>query len=312
MSARAASSTVCDGACLTARMRGHVLEVELHREPANEIGTAMLAELEVIAGLCRRGVAAGAPIRALLTSSTVRRGFSAGADLRELHRENQAALSRAATDDERMRGVRSFLDRIHAVMDAIDEAPFPTIAAVHGVTFGGGLELMLTHDVVIAERTARFAFPELRLGLIPGFGGIPRLRRDLGNAVVRDLLLTGRSLGAERAHAVGLVAQLVGEGQGLTVARRTAEQVERFDATTTRVAKRFMKQIPKDELAKEKGLFCHLFTSRAVTDALARFDRATDAMPYLPVRPDSVRPDSVRPDAARPAPPPTDDEESPA
>ena len=56
---------------------------------------------------------------------------------------------------------------------------------------------MLTHDVVVADRTARFAFPELRLGLIPGFGGIPRLKRDLGNAVVRDLLL---SLSSVRTH----------------------------------------------------------------------------------------------------------------
>lgn len=286
---------VHEGPSLTARLRGGVLEVELHAEPANEIGSAMLGELEVIAGLCRRGVIDGAPIRALVTSSSLRRGFCAGADLRELHRENAAALARAASDGERIVAVRAFLDRVHAVMDAIDEAPFPTIAAVHGVTFGGGLELMLTHDVVVADRTARFAFPELRLGLIPGFGGIPRLRRDLGNAVVRDLLLTGRSLGAERAHQVGLVAQLVGEGQALAVARRTAEQAERFDATTTRVAKRFMKHIPKDEIAKEKGLFCHLFTSRAVTEALARFDRATDAMPYLPPGPPRSETDDETP-----------------
>jgi enoyl-CoA hydratase/carnithine racemase len=276
------TSSVLEGPCLTARFDGRTLDVELHREPANEIGTAMLGELEGLALVCRRGVIDGSPIRAMLTRSSVRRGFSAGADLRELHRANQAALGSGATDAERTASVRAFLDRIHAVMDAIDEAPFPTVAAVHGVVFGGGLELMLTHDVVVADRTARFAFPELRLGLIPGFGGIPRLKRDLGNAVVRDLLLTGRSLGAERAHQVGLVAQLVGEGQAASVARRTTEQIERFDGGTARVAKRFMKHIPKDELAKEKGLFCHLFTSRTVTEALARFDRATDAMPYLP------------------------------
>ncbi len=276
---------VLDGPCLVARFTGSTLEVELRREPANEIGTAMLGELEALALLCRRGVIDGKPIRAMVTRSSVRRGFSAGADLRELHRANQAALGSGATDAERTASVRAFLDRIHTVMDAIDEAPFPTVAAVHGVVFGGGLELMLTHDVVVADRTARFAFPELRLGLIPGFGGIPRLRRDLGNAVVRDLLLTGRSLGAERAHHVGLVAQLVGEGQAAVVAMRTAEQIERFDSNTARVAKRFMKHIPKDELAKEKGLFCHLFTSNAVTEALARFDSATDAMPYLPARP---------------------------
>jgi enoyl-CoA hydratase/carnithine racemase len=289
----ASERTILEGACLRIALCAHgVVEVTLHREPANEIGTAMLDELEVLAGLCRRGEVRaddgdGVLIRALVTSSGVRRGFSAGADLRELHRENQAALARAASDAERAAAVRTFLDRIHAVMDAVDAAPFPTVAAVHGVTFGGGLELMLTHDVVVADRTARFAFPELRLGLIPGFGGIPRLRRDLGNAVVRDLLLTGRSLGAERAHAVGLVSQLVGDGQALGVARRVAEQMARFEPSTVRVAKRFMKPIPKDELSEEKGLFCHLFLSHTVSRALARFDAATDAMPYLPPKPDA-------------------------
>lgn len=276
---------VLQSPALTARMIGHTLEVELHRDPANEIGTTMLLALEQLVPLVRRGHLDGTAIRAMVTRSSVRRGFCAGADLRELHRANQAALGSGATDAERTASVRAFLDRIHTVMDTIDDAPFPTVAAVHGVVFGGGLELMLTHDVVIADRTARFAFPELRLGLIPGFGGIPRLKRDLGNAVVRDLLLTGRSLGAERAHQVGLVSQLVGEGQAPAVALRTAEQIERFDGGTARIAKRFMKQIPKDELAKEKGLFCHLFTSKTVTDALARFDRSTDAMPYLPARP---------------------------
>ena len=72
---------------------------------------------------------------------------------------------------------------------------------------------------------ARFCFPELRLGLIPGFGGIPRLKRDMGNAVVRDLLLTGRSINAAKARRVGLVSQVVREGEALKGARSTAAQV---------------------------------------------------------------------------------------
>ena len=62
------------------------------------------------------------------------------------------------------------------------------------MTFGGGFELALVSDLIIADKMARFCFPELRLGLVPGFGGIPRLKRDLGNGVVRDLLLTGQQL----------------------------------------------------------------------------------------------------------------------
>src|SRR5207244_1425144 len=131
--------------------------------------------------------------------------FSAGGDLRELYHH---AMS--IPEGERLKGIRRFLERIHAVMNAIDATPFVTIAAVHGACFGGGLELALACDIIVADKMARFAFPELRLGFIPGFGGVPRLKRDLGNAVVRDLLFTGRTLNASRAHALGLVAQLAG------------------------------------------------------------------------------------------------------
>jgi enoyl-CoA hydratase/carnithine racemase len=129
---------------------------------------------------------------------------------------------------------------------------------------------------------ARFAFPELRLGLIPGFGGIPRLKRDLGNAFVRDLLLTGRSVNAARAQAVGLVAQLAAEGEALKIARSTAAQIAKFDPVARAAAKKFIKPIPNDELRREIDLFCDLFTRPAVMSALKKFVESTDAMPYLP------------------------------
>ena len=181
-------------------------------------------------------------------------------------------------------GVRAFLDRVHAVFDTFDAAPIPTIAAVHGVCFGGGFELALTCDVIVADKSARFAFPELRLGLIPGFGGIPRLTRDVGNAVARDLLLSGRSLGAKRAYEVGLVAHLVGEGQAPNVARRLASQMTRFDANATRVAKAFLKPLEKERLEREKELFCELLASPVVARALEDFVASSDAMPYLQKR----------------------------
>ena len=164
----------------------------------------------------------------------------------------------------------------------VDAAPFVTIAAVHGVCFGGGFELALACDIIVADKMARFAFPELRLGLIPGFGGIPRLKRDLGNAFVRDLLLTGRSVNAARAQAVGLVAQLAAEGEALKIARSTAAQITKFDAITRAAAKKFIKPIPHDELRPEIDLFCELFARPAVMAALKKFVESTDAMPYLP------------------------------
>jgi enoyl-CoA hydratase/carnithine racemase len=251
-----------------------VAEVELHRDPANEIGSATLGELE---RLVEALPSVEKEAAALILHSTRTAGFCAGADLRELyHRMKELPGA------ERRSGLRDFLERIHAVMNALDETRLTTIAATHGVVFGGGFELALTCDLVIADRMTRFCFPELRLGLIPGFGGIPRLKRDLGNAVVRDLLLTGRSLNATRAHAVGLVSQLVAEGRALDAARATARQVLKFDRGTSAAAKRFVKPIPREELAEEIELFCELFERPAVEAGLKRFVESEDAMPYLP------------------------------
>ena len=257
-----------------------VVELTLHREPANEIGTAMLAELEkFVAAFAAPSTAPGTAqdTAVCIISSAQKHGFSAGADLRELY-EGAALLNGA----ERVAGVRNFLERIHAVLNAIDAAPFVTIAAVHGICFGGGLELALACDIIVADKMARFAFPELRLGLIPGFGGIPRLKRDLGNAFMRDLLLTGRSVNAARAQAVGLVSQLAGEGEALNVARSNAAQIKKFDGFTRAAAKKFIKPIPHEELRREIDLFCELFTRPAVMAALKKFVESTDAMPYLP------------------------------
>jgi enoyl-CoA hydratase/carnithine racemase len=262
------------GKTLSWEWRDGIIELTLDNEPANEIGTATLADLERFAA----AIPAITPeTAACIISSTRTQGFSAGADLRELYRSAEPL-----SEKERLAGVRHFLERIHTVLNAIDAAPFVTIAAVHGVCFGGGFELALACDIIIADKMARFAFPELRLGLIPGFGGIPRLKRDLGNAFVRDLLLTGRSVSATRAQAVGLVAQLAAEGEALKIARSTAAQITKFDAVTRAAAKKFIKPIPHDELRREIDLFCELFTRPAVMAALKKFVESTDAMPYLP------------------------------
>jgi len=264
-----------DGKTLSWSLREQVIEVRLHRAPNNEIGSATLDELERLAALIRAG-ADGA--RAVLIYSE-QPGFCAGADLRELH---QGMADRRANGLPVDGDVRVFVDRIHEVFDTLDTAPLTTIAAVHGVCFGGGFELALTADMIVADKSARFCFPELRLGLVPGFGGIPRLNRDVGNAVVRDLLFTGRSLNAKRAQALGLVAQVVPRNEALPAARRLAEQVCRFDAQTVSAAKAFAKPLPVDELAEERELFCRLITQPAVAEALQKFVDSEDIRPYLP------------------------------
>lgn len=262
------------GETLSWRLADGVIELVLDRAACNEIGSAMLADLEKFAASLP---ALAARAHTLIISSARTEGFCAGADLRELYFESQKFQAA-----ERSTKLRDFLERIHAVMTAIDGAPIITIAAVQGVCFGGGFELALVCDLIIADKMARFAFPELRLGLIPGFGGIPRLKRDLGNGVVRDLLLTGRTIGAEKAAAVGLVSQVVGEGQALNVARRTAAQLGKFDRGTAAAAKAFIKPIPHDELRREIEVFCELFTRPAVQEGLRKFVENTGPLPYLP------------------------------
>ena len=251
-----------------------VIELILHRAPGNEIGSVTLEELEkfasVLDDLSRES-------HALIMHSSVPAGFCAGADLRELFERSQQMKR-----EEAIRSVRDFLERIHAVFNKIDASPLTTIAAVHGVTFGGGFELALICDLIVADKMTRFCFPELRLGLIPGFGGIPRLKRDLGNAVVRDLLLTGRSFNATKAQQIGLVSQLVAEGEALRAARATAVQMGKFDRRTSAVAKQFVKPIPHEELCREIDIFCDLFAQPAVEAGLRKFVESTDALPYLP------------------------------
>jgi enoyl-CoA hydratase/carnithine racemase len=262
------------GKAISWAVKDGIIEVALHREPANEIGTHSLQDLEQLASVLPVLEEAA---HALIIYSKMPPGFSAGGDLRELQRrmaetEREAALA----------GVREFHQRIHHVMNVLDASPLTTIAAVHGIVFGGGLELALTCDLIIADKTARFCFPELRLGLIPGFGGIPRLKRDLGNAVVRDLLLTGRSFNTSKAQQIGLVSQVVAEGESLRAARATAAQLGKFDRTTAAAAKKFIKPIPYDELRHEIEIVIELYGRPAVQAALKKFVESTDAQPYLP------------------------------
>ena len=262
------------GQTLSWQIVNGAIELALHRDPCNEIGSLTLDELEkFVAALPELTNEA----HALIVHSTLKAGFSAGADLRELFQRSQQVEK-----DVALRGVRDFLERIHGVMNTLDALPLTTIAAVHGVTFGGGFELALVCDIIIADRMARFCFPELRLGLVPGFGGIPRLKRDLGNAVVRDLLLTGRSFNVMKAQQIGLVSQIAAEGEALRVARATASQAGKFDKRTAAAAKQFVKPIPYEELKREIDIFCDLYSRPAVEEGLRRFVENDGPQPYLP------------------------------
>lgn len=136
------------GQALSWELKDGIVELALHRAPCNEIGSLTLEELERFTVALKQ---VEDDAHALIIYSTLKSGFCAGADLRELYHRSHEMNREEAT-----RGVRDYLERIHRVMNAIDTSPLTTIAAVHGVTFGGGFELALTCDLIIADKMARF------------------------------------------------------------------------------------------------------------------------------------------------------------
>lgn len=148
-------------------------------------------------------------VRALVVTGAGR-AFSAGADLGEIESFTSPGQFRA------------FVGRLTEAFALLDEYPKPSVAAIHGFAFGGGLELALACDLRVVERGARLGLPEMKLGVLPGAGGTQRLPRLLPPAIARQMILTGEPIDAEQAHALGLVNELAEPGEVLSVAEKLA------------------------------------------------------------------------------------------
>ncbi|EQD26908.1 3-hydroxybutyryl-CoA dehydratase [mine drainage metagenome] len=135
-------------------------------------------------------------VRAVVLASASDRAFAAGANIREM-----APMGPAEAHDHGERGQGTTL--------RIERLPLPVIAAVNGVCLGGGCEIALACDFIIASDDASFGQPEINLGVMPGWGGTRRLPRRIGPAAARRWIMTGRSVSAKEAHAQGLVDQIV-------------------------------------------------------------------------------------------------------
>src|SRR5439155_27310326 len=110
------------------------------------------------------------------------------------------------------REFRAFIATLHACFDRVQECAKPSVAAIQGVAYGGGLELALACDLRVAARDARLGVPEIKLGLLPGAGATQRLPRLLPSAIAKQMVLTGEPLGAERAHQLGLINDVTDPG----------------------------------------------------------------------------------------------------
>jgi enoyl-CoA hydratase len=150
------------------------------------------------------------------------RAFAAGADIGELSRSSAIELFGA-------RRVERW-DQIRALRT-------PLVAAVSGYCLGGGCELAMSCDVIVASDTARFGQPETTLGIIPGAGGTQRLTRAVGKSLAMDVILSGRFLSADEALAAGLVSRVVMREAWLQAAKQVAREIARKGPVATRLAK---------------------------------------------------------------------------
>jgi enoyl-CoA hydratase/carnithine racemase len=207
---------------ITSRPADGIAEITLNRpEAMNSISSAMAAELT---RACAE-LAAAPEVRVVVFGAAGERAFCAGADLKE-----RAGMTDA--DILRQRPV------IRAVFGALLALPQPAIAAVHGFALGGGCELALSCDLVVADETAVFGLPEVTVGLVPGGGGTQLALRRLGPGRAADLVLTGRKVGIEEAMRLGLVDRRVPAGQDGPAALELAGQIAANSPVAVRAAKR--------------------------------------------------------------------------
>jgi enoyl-CoA hydratase len=160
-------------------------------------------------------------VRAIVLGGS-ERAFAAGADIDELAEATPVTLY------ENRR-----IDR----WDAIRALRTPLVAAVSGWCLGGGCELAMTCDLIVASETARFGQPEINLGVLPGAGGTQRLTRAVGKSVAMDVILRGRTLSAREALGYGLVARVVAKEAWLAEAKRTARTIAEKSPIAVRLAK---------------------------------------------------------------------------
>ncbi|MGQ4433575.1 MULTISPECIES: enoyl-CoA hydratase/isomerase family protein [unclassified Streptomyces] len=213
------------GEFVLVRRHGYVAELVLDRPKAmNAVSTAMAGS---IAEACA-ALAADRDVRVAVVTSSHERAFCVGADLKERNSLTDADLVRQRP-------------LARAAYTGVLELPMPTIAAVHGFALGGGFELALSCDLIVADSTAVVGLPEVSVGVIPGGGGTQLLPRRVGAARAAELIFTARRLPAPEAAELGLVDVLVETAQDREEALALAARIAANSPIGLRAAKRALR-----------------------------------------------------------------------
>jgi enoyl-CoA hydratase len=236
--------------------RGRVGLIRLNRPQALN---ALNAQLNDELGHAVAAFDADAGIGCILITGS-EKAFAAGADIKEM-----ASMS----------AVEAFMDDFAGTWDAVARARKPIVAAVAGFALGGGCELAMQCDLIIAADTAKFGQPEMKLGIIPGIGATQRLPRALGKAKAMDLILTGRMMDAAEAERAGLVARVVPVASLMDEALKVAETIAAMSLPALIAAKEAVNRAFEAPLAEgtrfERRLFAVLFATADQKEGMAAF-----------------------------------------
>ncbi|MFI7670070.1 enoyl-CoA hydratase [Nocardia sp. NPDC049526] len=188
------------------------------------------------------------------------RAFAAGADIKEMQPKSYMDM---------------FMNDYFARWDRLAQFRKPTIAAVAGYALGGGCELAMICDILLAADNAKFGQPEIKLGVIPGIGGSQRLTRAIGKAKAMDLVLTGRNMDAEEAERAGLVSRIVPAAELLDTALEVAETIASMSLPVTMIAKEAVDRSFETTLAEglrfERRVFHSLFAIDDQKEGMSAF-----------------------------------------
>jgi enoyl-CoA hydratase len=241
--------------------RGAVRVITLNRPAVlNALSGAVVAELGDAARLTRADAHAGKVRGLVLTGAG--KAFVAGADI--------AAMAEMSEHE-----AREFARQGHAMGDALAALPIPVIAAVNGFALGGGCELALACDFIYAAESARFGQPEVKLGVIPGFGGTQRMLRRIGMGRALELCMSGAMIDAAEALRIGLVNRVVPGDQLLATAIATCETIAQMGPQAVATVKAVLHRgadLPLSEaMALEIDAFARLFTTADQREGMSAF-----------------------------------------
>lgn len=205
---------------LTCTVENKVAVVTIDRPPVNPLNSDVFQELKQIF----EELEDDPNVSAIVLTGAGEKAFVAGADIKEMMNQDLV-------------GINQSNKKSRATFSTIENVTKPVIAAINGVALGGGLELALTCDLRICSEKARFSFPEVGLGIIPGGGGTQRLQKIVGQGIAKELIYFGEMISAERAYELQLVNNVVPQEEVVSAAVKWAEKLAQKPAVALSMAK---------------------------------------------------------------------------